>query len=263
MTASATAGYVFTGPGTFAITGNTYGGGFTLNSGTIVARGTNAMGSGSTLTINGGTIAGNASRDLSTKYPGGITIGGDFQLGALSSAVPLSSDTANITLSNSTSLGNATRTATIGANGNYTLGGIISGPPGSGFTINNLSGTNGRIILTGNNTFTGPTTINGGTLSLNASGNVANSPTIVLAGGATFDLSGRSSTLTLPSTQTFVCSGIGSTATLKTGAGVGMVFGGTSGLRFRPSIRWCLGYDVERYRLDHPEQRQCGYHSCE
>jgi autotransporter-associated beta strand protein len=232
VTATVIAGYSFTGPGTFALLGNTYGGGFTINSGTLVARGVNAMGAASSLTINGGTIAATASRAFTNKYPDGITVGGDFQLGALSSSIPLSSDTANLTFDNAMSLGASSRTVTIGANGNYTLGGAISGSSGSGLTVTAVPGSTGRIILTGNNSYTGDTTISGGTVSLNAGGSIPNSPHIEVAGGATFDLSGRSSNLTLGSAQTLVCSGSGTTGVIKTGTNINLIFGGTSALRF-------------------------------
>jgi autotransporter-associated beta strand protein len=62
FTSSATAGYIKNGVGVVALAGNTYGGGFTINAGTVVMRGVNGMGGGATnsLTINGGTIAARA-----------------------------------------------------------------------------------------------------------------------------------------------------------------------------------------------------------
>src|SRR5947208_7425600 len=65
FTSSATAGYIKTGDGVVSFVGNTYGGGFTLTAGTVVLRNANALGSGGTLTINGGVIAVSASRNLS------------------------------------------------------------------------------------------------------------------------------------------------------------------------------------------------------
>ena len=99
------------------------------------------MGAASSLTINGGTIACSATRDFSGKYTSGITVGGDFQLGALATAVAISSSTANLTFNNNVALGATARNITIGANGTYTLGGIISGNSGIGLTINILSGS--------------------------------------------------------------------------------------------------------------------------
>ena len=147
------------------------------------------MGAGGALTINGGTIAASATRDLTGKYTSGITVAGDFQLGALASAVSISSDTANITFNNNMSLGAATRTITIGANGNYTLGGIISGNAGVGLTVNALSGVTGTLTITNANTYSGNTTISGGILSIaenavNVAAKLGNgSGTLVMNGG--------------------------------------------------------------------------------
>jgi len=158
-----------------------------LNSGTLVARGVNAMGSAGTLTINGGTIAANATRDFSGKYTS-LTVGGNFQLGALSSAVPLSLDGANLTFNTAMGLGAATRTITIGGTGAYTLGGAISGSPGAGLTVNALSGASGTLSLTVANSYSGDTTISSGTLSIGSDtatlGNGAG--TLILSGGTFF-----------------------------------------------------------------------------
>ena len=163
VTAQATAGYIKNGAGVFAMQGNTYGGGFTLNAGTLIARHNNAMGGNATpgtLTINGGIIAANAGRDFSNKYSG-ITIGGDFTLGATTG---LAATAANLTFNAATSLGGATRAITIGGTGTYTLGGVISGNTGVGLTVNSTS--TGSLKLLGANTFTGTTTINTGMVRL-------------------------------------------------------------------------------------------------
>ncbi len=72
--------------------------------------------------------------------------------------------------------------------GNVTLSGIFSGV--SGALIKAGTGTSGRLILGGSNTYGGNTTINTGTLALGAAGSIANSAAIVLAtGSTTFDVS--------------------------------------------------------------------------
>jgi autotransporter-associated beta strand protein len=179
MSGASGGGYTFTGPGVWATVGNTYQGGFTINSGTLIARGNSAMGGGfaNTLTINGGTITGpgsgsgspgGGSRDFLAKYGGGITVGGNFQLGALTTAIALSSDTANLTFTDTMNLGAATRTITIGANGTYNLNGIIQSNPGVGLTIDALANTTGAISLGGSsaNTYSGTTTVTSGKLNL-------------------------------------------------------------------------------------------------
>ncbi len=97
ISTAAGTGFIKNGAGVLALNGSSYAGGFTLNSGTVVVRGVNAMGSGGSLTINGGVIAANGNRDLTGKYGGGITVGGDFILGA---STGLASARANLTFSN-------------------------------------------------------------------------------------------------------------------------------------------------------------------
>jgi autotransporter-associated beta strand protein len=155
FTASATAGYIKNGAGTLALAGSTYAGGFTLNAGTVALGGVNAMGAGGALVINGGTIrsTNTAARDLTGKYTGGITIGGNFTLG----------DAVNyglLTFSNTMSLGASTRTITV--NGAALLSGVISGSSGVGLI---KEGPGAIILNNAANTYSGATTINAGTLS--------------------------------------------------------------------------------------------------
>ena len=193
FTTSATAGYTKSGDGTLALTGAAYGGGFTLNAGTVILRGVNAMGgaAANTLAINGGIIAGSANRDLTGKYAGGITVGGNFQLGALAANSALASDTANLTFSNNINLGAATRTITLGNKGTQTLGGVISGT--AGLTFNAVSGaestaaSNGTIAVTGTaNGFTGPVSINGPEVSFAADGSLGNTANTLNIDGGRF-----------------------------------------------------------------------------
>lgn len=177
FTTSGTAGYNFTGPGVLALAGGAYGGGFTINSGTVILRGVNAMGgaAGNTLTINGGTIAASGDRNLSGKYDGGITVGGNFTLGATTG---LATSAATLTFNNTMSLGAATRTITIGGNGVYTLGGVISGATGTGLVVDATAG--GRLTLTALNSYDGGTTIKSGIL---ADGNATSGHTDTFGSG--------------------------------------------------------------------------------
>jgi autotransporter-associated beta strand protein len=235
FTSSAAAGYVKNGAGVLALAGGTYGGGFTLNAGTVIARGVNAFGgnvaSPGALNINGGAVGANANRDFSDKYSA-VNVGGDFQLGVPSASVPISSDAANLTLNSPLALGAATRAVTIGAGGTYTLGGVISGSNGAGLTVARLSGATGKIVLSGANTYTGATTVSGGTLSLVGTGSIANSSSVELAGGAAFDVSGLTNALTLAGGQTLKASGATSSAIIATAAGKGLTLASNSPLQF-------------------------------
>lgn len=235
LSAAVGTGFVKNGDGTyFSSSSTTYSGGFTINQGTFVAGGINSMGAGGALTINGGTITSNASRDFTGKYAGGITFGGDFQLGALAGDVPLSNSAANLTFTNNVSAGSATRTITVGGNGTYTFAGSISGDPVTGLTIVRtgvrtgkvvLSGSNtyggdlivngSEVFLSGPNTFTGKTIIaNAGLLELLGASSIANTQEIEIAGGAAIDVQAVTTPVSLSSGHSLKASGSTLTGTI-------------------------------------------------
>lgn len=189
-------GFIKNGVGVLALAGNTYTGGFTLNSGTVILRGVNAMGAGGALTLNGGTVAANATRDLTGKYAGGITIGGDVQFGEMSTNVSLANSTANLTFSDNITLGAATRTLTLGNGGNIAFGGVISNSSG-GITFAATAGGTGRFDVTNAaNTFTGDITITGGEVRFTTDGSLGNTANdVIIDGGRFATLSGASYTL--------------------------------------------------------------------
>jgi len=208
---SAGTGIIKEGQGILKLSGDAaWVGGFTLNNGTIIVGGVNAMGGGATntLTINSGTIAANADRDLSNKYGGGIIIGGDFQIGASTTGVPSGNGTASasLTFNNNVSLGSSTRAITIGANGSYTFSGVVSGSGGAGLTIQAISGSVGNVVLSGANTYTGATSIQSGlVLASNAAAFGSNSSGTTVASGA-----GVRFTTAGPFSESFTISGNGS-----------------------------------------------------
>lgn len=233
-------GIIKNGAGHLALAGNTYRGNFTLNEGTVIARGPNAMGSGNNaLYINGGTIAGDDNRTFTAKFINKIFVANDFTFG---SAVSPALSSANLTFTDSVVLGDGTtRTITIGGTGTYSLNGNISGV-NSNITVNATAA--GVLSLGGVNTYNGTTTVNGGTLRLsNASGftipgavslaNVAgatlqinNNQTIgaLSGGGATGgNISLGTFTLTTNSASTTTFSGIVSGTGGLTKSGTGML----------------------------------------
>jgi autotransporter-associated beta strand protein len=199
-TASGT-GFIMNGAGVLATAGGAYSGGFTLNTGTVIMRGVDAMGGSASnvLTLNGGTVASNATRTLAnTKYGGGIVIGGNVQFGELATVNTLASSTANLSFANNVSLGSAVRTFTLGNDGVQTFSGTISNTSG-GITFSANSGLSGagRFDITGiANTFTGPININAGEVRFSADGSLGNSAnTIVIDGGRLATASAASYTI--------------------------------------------------------------------
>lgn len=207
-------GFIKSNAGVFALSGGSYSGGFTLNAGTLVARGVNAFGSGGILTINSGTICSNANRNLSGK-PSIINVGGNFTLGATTG---LASATATLTFDAPLTLGTGvTRIITIGNTAAHTFNGVISGT-GSGITINTTS--TGRLVLGGANTYDGLTTITGGTLQLNKTGGgtLPNTNDVVI---------NSSGILQVSSNQTLHDLTLSNSSTLTVDAGVTLTIGGT------------------------------------
>jgi hypothetical protein len=214
ISTTAGTGFIKTGYGVFATGGGAFTGGFTLDAGTVIAKGTTGLGSGAgnTLTLNGGTVASNATRIFdNTRFPVGITIGGNVQFGEMSTVVSLANSTANLSFANNVSLGSSLRTLTLGNGGITTFSGVISGSGGLIFAAN-ANGT-GKFVLTGVNTYTGNTTISSGRLALSGSGSIATSPIITVGSAANFDISGRSAALTLATGQSLRSSATGSNST--------------------------------------------------
>ena len=76
-----------------------------------------------------------------------------------------------------------------GDNSSTTYSGVMSGTGGL------VKAGTGLFILSGANTYTGATTINAGTVQLGAADRIANTSTVTVAGGATFDLNNFTETI--------------------------------------------------------------------
>lgn len=206
MSTSATAGYIKNGKGVLALAGNSYGGGFTLNEGTVILRGVNGLGSNTNnrLTINGGTIAANASRDLSDRYPQGIFINNHVTFG---STAGLASATASLTFNNTIHLASGNHNITHGNNANVSFLGAITGMGGIRYMRENPNHT-GRFVVNGQNTYVGSTTLEHITIQSGVANPFGANPAVlnsqqVLANGATI-IADSGFTLNHPNTGLFI-----------------------------------------------------------
>jgi len=217
-------GFIKNGSGVLALAGNTYDGGFTLNAGTVIARGVNAMGSGGALTLNGGVVASNATRDLAGKYTGGITIGGNVQFGEFATNVSLASNSANLTFSNNMALGAANRTLTLGNSGTVVFGGVIANTSG-GITFAAASGAEasvsgaGRFEVTNpSNTFTGDMLFTGAEVRFGNNGSLGNAANNIVINGGRFGIVSGSS-FTIPSSRSITVGDVAGTSISTAGSG--------------------------------------------
>ena len=210
ISTAAGTGFIKSGAGVLALGGGTYAGGFTLNAGTVILQGVNAMGAGGSLNLNGGTVAGSATRDLTGKYTGGIVIGGNVQFGELSTVNTLASSSGNLTFSDAMNLGSAVRTFTLGNTGTVTFGGVISNSFG-GLTFSANTGATGKSNITGSaNTFTGDINIDAGEVQFTADGSIGNAENDIIIDGGRFGKASDATTVTLGAGRDiFVGDGVG------------------------------------------------------
>ncbi len=173
----------FEGPGTTALNGDNIGhsGGISLNAGILELASNTSLGTGS-LFFNGGTVR--ASSDLSGANAINVTVshGGDATVDATANAIEFTSF--------STSFGSAAKTLTV--LGDVTISGVIAngGAEGQFAGVLNKAGS-GTLTLTQQNTYTGITTVQGGTLALADGAGISASSSIRVDAGATFDLSAQ------------------------------------------------------------------------
>jgi autotransporter-associated beta strand protein len=190
---SGTAGLTKSGTGTLVLAGaNSLSGTITLNAGTVAVGDDSAFGT-STVNLNGAAIRSADASDHT--IDNAITLSTNTTFG--------SADTGNLLFTGDMNAGSLSKTLTIN-NAQTEFSGVISG---AGARIKDGPGA---LVLSGSNTYTGPTTLSAGTLAVNGS---IVSGTLTCASGTILTGSGSiASTTTIygthspgagPGTQTF------------------------------------------------------------
>jgi fibronectin-binding autotransporter adhesin len=178
--------------GSSSYTGITTIAGGTLSVSTLANGGTNSgigasAGDAANLVLNGGTL----------RYTGAVqSTNRDFTIDTEGGAFDASGSGA-LTLTGSATLAgtDTARTVTLTGNnaGNNTLSGSL-GDNGAGNTSLVKSGS-GTWLLGGANSYTGSTSVTGGTLRLSSSNRIADLSAVAVSSGATFDFNGNSDTI--------------------------------------------------------------------
>ena len=196
-TVSNTSGtYVFTGSGSIGGIGsltklgagtltvanaNSYSGGTILNAGQLNLNNPSAIGTGA-LTLAGGTLDNTSGSAITLSGNNSQTWSGSFSFGG-SNALNLGTGAVTLT---------ASPTITVNGGAALTVGGVVAG---SGLGLN-LAGS-GTLVLTGANTYSGGTSINGGTLQIgNGMANGTVNGTYSVASGARLYLNQGASPVT-------------------------------------------------------------------
>ena len=155
----------------------------TINAGVTVTM--NVAGNCSTLTLQAAAVSGSVITGAS-----GLTIAGNITVNNTGTGA------SGAVLSSPLNLGAANRTITVADDGtsaiDLTISGVISGGANIGFTKTGA----GTMVLSGSNTYTGTSTITGGTIQLGAAGDGTNTPLgtttgrTVVGTGTSLDLNG-------------------------------------------------------------------------
>ena len=241
ITSAGANGIIKTGAGTMMFQGSSYTGGFTLGTsgsvgGTFIVRANAAFSTGA-ITINSGTIGG--IQDFTSPVrSGGITVGGDFTIGATGTIGGSTLEGFNVTFNNAgntVNLTGGTRAITLNTSGVVSFGQAVSS--GSLILNRTATGSAGAFALSGSNSFSA-LTLDSVKLNVTSSNFALGSGTVTLQGTNATTLNfgdGRvfANTLTIADSAgfktiaTIANSTISGTITNNDSTG-GLVLGGTS-----------------------------------
>jgi autotransporter-associated beta strand protein len=162
-----------------------------------------------TTTISGGTLTVSSDANLGT-VPGSATPNSLIISNSALSASASFTLNANRGIALGPTSGSGNGAIDVATNKMLTYAGIIADNTGTGNLVKTGSGT---LALSGANTYSGNTTISGGTLALTGNGVIGSGPNLIISSGATFDVSGVSGGYSLSASQMLATTN-GGTATV-------------------------------------------------
>ncbi len=182
------------GSGAFTMNGSSVGfnGEFVMNNGTLGVGNSNLFGnaaSTSKVTINGGVFSNTGTGGKTIPSPIPVAINADF---AADDSLFNSSTPGQILFNGPITLKNGTRTITVNGTANLGLGGVVDDEGATRGIIKNGSGN--LSLPNAANTYTGNTTINQGSISVDGDGSVGNGTGTLILNGGTFNASANHST---------------------------------------------------------------------
>lgn len=219
-------GLIKAGTGTLVMGGGTYTGGFTLNAGNVVATTSNLFGTGS-VALNGGAIGSSSPTTFNPVAAVGrsaISVGGDIQLG-ISGSVGGNNDAVNFNFvsanaGNGFDLTGAIRKLTIGTSGTVAISSAITN---GGLTLARIDGGTGTFQISGSNSYTLGTNIQGATVNASTNNNVFGTGDVTLSGTSAAALNLTSLTLA----NNFTVANSTGTKTIAQSGGGGSTISGT------------------------------------
>jgi filamentous hemagglutinin family protein len=207
--------------GTLTLAGlNTYSGGTTVSAGTLKAGTITAFGSGA-VSVTSGAALDLAGQTMTST--GALTLNGTgvSSGGALMNSGGAATYAGLITLGSATSIVGGSGTIALthtgsitGATYNLTLGGAAGGSFAGaiGTTSGNVTKQDaGTWVLSGSNTFSGGTFINGGTLQISSDANLGAASSAITINGGTLAIAGQANALNLQSTRSITMGATGGT----------------------------------------------------
>jgi len=161
-------------------------------------------GSVSFLTSNDGTGTNAATTNAIENLSGNNTINGPISLTVGGGGSIIQSDSGALLLAGNVTIAAGQSSRGVILQGDSTAANTISGnlTDLSGTAVNSVTKNGiGNWTLTGTDTYSGPTLINGGTLAVTGGGSIPNTALISIAAGTTLDVSGLAATFTLGAAQ--------------------------------------------------------------